>query len=153
MCRIRTSESAIINASTQLVYDLLADYVKGHPRLLPKQYFSDLRVEQGGVGAGTIISFKLHVGGQTRIYRGSVTTPEPGRLIVESYAQAATVTTFTFTPQGEQQCKLEIATAFETSSGVRDLFERLLTPLALKRVYREELKLINKVAQQEFAIK
>jgi hypothetical protein len=34
---------------------VLADYDTSHPAILPKRVFSDLVVEQGGVGAGTVV--------------------------------------------------------------------------------------------------
>jgi hypothetical protein len=46
--------SAHIAAAPAQVYAIIANYREGHPRILPKE-FSGLTVEQGGIGAGTII--------------------------------------------------------------------------------------------------
>jgi len=50
---VRASKSAVISAPTRAVYSLIADYRQGHPRMLPPRYFPRLKVERGGVGAGT----------------------------------------------------------------------------------------------------
>ena len=50
----RITASARIPAAPKRVYDILADYREGHRCILPKR-FSDVTVERGGFGAGTII--------------------------------------------------------------------------------------------------
>ena len=57
----RITASARIDAAPKRVYNVIADYCNGHPRILPKQ-FSDLVVERGGFGAGTVIRFRMRVG-------------------------------------------------------------------------------------------
>jgi len=74
--------TARVNAHPRAVYNTIANYRTGHPRILPKQ-FSGLTVEQGGVGAGTVISFKVRLLGRTDTYRAVITEPEPGRVLVE----------------------------------------------------------------------
>src|ERR1041384_5860716 len=76
--------SAIIPARRERVYSLIANYRDGHPRILPKQ-FSNLVVEQGGVGAGTLIRFQMSLVGKKQTFRAAITEPEPGRVLVESY--------------------------------------------------------------------
>ena len=73
---IRAERSML--APPERVYCCIADYRQHHPRFLPPA-FSQFRVEQGGVGAGTEIRFQLTVGGRTYQYHGYVTEPEPGR--------------------------------------------------------------------------
>jgi hypothetical protein len=50
---------ATIRASAGRVYNLIADYHKGHPRILPPRYFQNLVVESGGFGTGTVITFEM----------------------------------------------------------------------------------------------
>jgi len=47
--------AARVNAPAQRVYDMIADYRNGHPRIIPPKYFTSLDVEEGGVGDGTVI--------------------------------------------------------------------------------------------------
>src|ERR1051325_550535 len=89
------SASMRIAAPPARLYGLLADYHTGHPSILPKQ-FSNLRVEVGGVGAGTVIRFDMTVFGRKQVFRGMVSEPEPGRILVERYDEPNTSeTTFT----------------------------------------------------------
>ena len=70
MPRLRAESSATIDASPEQVYDMIADYQHSHARILPKENFRDLKVEQGGKGAGAIISFISRSGGVERaIYK------------------------------------------------------------------------------------
>ena len=65
------------------VYALIADYHNGHPHILPKE-FSELVVEKGGVGRGTIIRFQTSVFGRKHIFRAAISEPEPGRVLAET---------------------------------------------------------------------
>ena len=73
------SASAVIPARRERVYSLISNYKDGHPRILPKQ-FSSLVVEQGGVGAGTVIRFQMSLLGRKQTFRAAITEPEPGHL-------------------------------------------------------------------------
>jgi hypothetical protein len=87
--------SAVIPARRERVYALIANYHDGHPRIVPKQ-FSSLVVEQGGIGAGTVIRFSMSVFGRKLTFRAAVSEPEPGRVLVETDLDAnGAVTTFT----------------------------------------------------------
>src|SRR5215813_13655906 len=90
--------SATIPARRERVYSLIANYRDGHPRILPKQ-FKNLVVEQGGIGAGTVIRFQMSVFGKLQTFRASITEPEPGRTLVETDLDTnGAVTTFTVNP-------------------------------------------------------
>ena len=83
MSQIHAELERPIAAPASQVYAYFADYRDHHPRLLPSA-FSDNRVEQGGIGAGTVVSFKTTVAGRTQSYRVYVTEPVPGRVMVET---------------------------------------------------------------------
>jgi len=95
----RVSETAIIDAPAEHVYAIIADYRDGHPRILPRPPFHDYEVEEGGQGAGTIVRFKMTAMGRTQAFRAAITEPEPGRVLVETYFDSQTVTTFTVVPR------------------------------------------------------
>src|SRR5512143_1960758 len=78
------SASRVIQAPPNIIYNILADYRKEHPQILPRQYFISLKVEEGGVGAGTIISFDMRLLGQTQSFRSVISEPDPGHLLVET---------------------------------------------------------------------
>jgi hypothetical protein len=52
---MRVQSSAVIPARPEAIYAVLADYREAHPAILPKPYFTELKVEEGGQGAGTVI--------------------------------------------------------------------------------------------------
>ena len=54
MATIRIKSSRMINAPAERVYRCIADYRTHHPAFLPPA-FSNFTVEEGGVGAGTVI--------------------------------------------------------------------------------------------------
>ena len=146
----QVSASAIINAPASQVYSILADYRDGHPRILPRQYFSSLEVERGGVGAGTVIRFQMRAPGMTRTFLADITEPEPGRVLVESNRveadpTAQSVTTFTVDPiHGGQHAQVTISTALSVSNWLEGLF----TTMFLRRVYAQELKQIASLAEE-----
>src|SRR6266568_3370274 len=75
MSELSVSAERLIGAPAEHTYRYIADSRTHHPRFLPPA-FSDFQVEQGGVGAGTVHSFRLTAGGRTRTYRMRVDEPE-----------------------------------------------------------------------------
>ena len=137
------SASAEIAAPAADVYHLIADYREGHPRLLPSRFFRNLRVEDGGYGAGTIITFDMFAFGRMQHLRGQVTEPEPGRVLGEAYPDLGSVTTFTVEPLGTAQSRVTIATALRARPGILGRLELSLMTRYLRRVYAAELTLIE----------
>ena len=80
------------------MYRILADYRDGHPRILPRPPFVDLEVERGGVGAGTIIRFRMKSFGRIRNVRAEIAEPEPGRILLETDLDTEAVTRFVVEP-------------------------------------------------------
>ena len=146
MATIHAMAEGPIAAPAVRVYAILADYREHHPRILPPA-FSDFAVEQGGVGAGTVIRFRVTLGGQTRAYRQRVDEPSPGRVLTETDLDSGSVTTFTVTPEG-QQSRVRITTTYETA-GIRGLIERVLAPRMLRRLYADELTRLDRYAREQ----
>ena len=149
MSRIRAASSAVVDARPEDVYNLLADYRNGHPKILPKEHFRDLEVEAGGVGAGTVIRFRLRSGGIERPYRMRVSEPQPGRALMESDTASNLATTFTVTPVSDgRKARVEIATEWDAPPGIGGLVQKLLYPPGMRRIYRKELRLLAEVVGQ-----
>ncbi len=146
MAEIRVAAERAIAAPAEQVYRYLADYRAHHPRFLPPA-FSDFQVEQGGVGAGTVVRFRLTAGGRSRAYRQRVAEPTPGRVLTESDLDSSSVTTFTVTPDGDG-CRVRIETAWQGAGGVGGLFERLFAPRVLRRLYADELARLDHYARE-----
>jgi hypothetical protein len=141
------SAAAIIPARRERVYSLIANYHEGHPRILPKE-FSNLVVEQGGVGAGTVIRFQMSVLGKKQTFRAAITEPEPGRVLVETDLDTnGAVTTFTVNPgHAPADSNVSISTELPVRSGLLGALERRLSTLLLRPIYKKELENLARVA-------
>jgi hypothetical protein len=148
MSAITVAVSATIEAPANQVYSILADYRNHHPHILPPAYFTELTVEEGGQGEGTVFRATLRMLGQEQSFRMRVTEPELGRVLAENDLATDLVTRFIVEPHGSDQANVTIATTFQRRAGVRGWLEGLLTPGLLRRAYRVELKQLNEYAQQ-----
>jgi|SRR5687767_717655 len=134
----------IINAQADMIYKIIADYRHGHPSILPRQYFLSMNVEQGGVGAGTVVNFKMRLLGQTQSFHSIITEPQPGRFLVETDMESKIPTSFHLVPIGKgDQSQLTIMTELEGKNAV----ESFIAKWVLQQVYREELELITEAAE------
>jgi hypothetical protein len=147
----QVSASADIGAPSRDVYRLIADYRFGHSRILPPDVFRNLKVQQGGYGAGTVIHFDMLAFGRTQHQRARVTEPEPGRILVEAYPDNGAVTTFTVDSLGFDRSRVTIATRLRVRSGVRGRLELWSMRRFLRRVYTAELALIDQQARSNRA--
>src|SRR5919206_3900461 len=96
MAQVVARTERLVAASPRRVHAFLVDYRNNRPRILPPGYFRDYRVEQGGDGAGTVISYRLRAGGRERGYRLRVEEPnESGPLLEEHDTGSSLVTTWT----------------------------------------------------------
>lgn len=144
------SASALIPASTQTVYQLIADYRNGHPRILPKPYFVNLDVEQGGYGEGTVINFQMKVMGQIQSFHSTITEPTPGKVLVETDANTGARTTFTVEPrQDGKQSFVTIATTVNVPDGLTGKIRGWLTAQLLRPIYVKELDQLATVAGEK----
>lgn len=84
MNELRVVAERAVAAPADLVYRLIADFDRHHPRFLPPA-FAQFRVEEGGVGAATVRSFKMTAAGRARSFRMRVAEPDPGRVLRRLY--------------------------------------------------------------------
>ncbi len=146
----RIAASALLRAPAARVYATLADYHDGHQRILPRPPFVALAVEQGGVGAGTVVNFQMKVAGQTRSFHSIISEPEPGRVLVEADARAGTVTTFRVEPRENGAAAfVTIETDTPVRAGLAGQLEGWLAAQVLRPVYIQELKLLEQVANSQ----
>lgn len=144
MSIVHVEVSEVINATPAKVYAVLSDYRIAHPAVLPKPYFQELVVEEGGVGEGTVFRLRMKTLGVENRYRMTVTEPEPGRVLMEADEDAGVVTTFTVDPVGDgAQTRLTIATDTRLNPGIKGFIEKLFAPMMARRIYRKELSNIS----------
>ena len=146
MAKIVVSAEGMVDAPAETVYRYIADMREHHPHFLPPA-FSDFQVESGGVGAGTVLRYKLTAGGRTREYRTRVAEPEPGRVLTESDTGSSSVTTFTVSPQGAAS-RVLISTTWVGAGGIGGLFERMFAPGVLRGIFADELQRLDAYARE-----
>lgn len=150
MSAIQTQVSATINAPPKVIYTILTDYHEGHVAILPKKYFAGITVLEGGQGAGTIIDVHMQVMGIEQELHLEVSEPEPGRVLVERDQSAGVLTTFTVDPmEGGKSSRVTIATQAKASPGLRGWIEKLVNPLIIRRIYKEELQQLADYARDK----
>ncbi len=139
--------SRVIAARPDVIYSIIADYRTGHPKILPKPEFAEMVVEQGGMGAGTVIRVTTQAMGRQQQMRMTVSEPQPGRVIQEENENV--VTTFTVTPlDGGSRSQVTIATTWRRP-GFAGMVERLINPLVARGLYRRELALLATEAEKQ----
>jgi hypothetical protein len=146
MGQVVAQTERLIAASPQHVRAFLADYQNNRPRILPPEYFEDYRVEQGGDGAGTVISYRLRAGGRERPYRMRVEEPNEGGVLRRTRHRVIfDYTTWKLTPaESGERTLVRLTSRWEGAGGIGGLFERLFAPRALRRIYDEMLEKLSK---------
>lgn len=134
-----------IPAKAPVIYGIIADYRKGHAKILPRQFHS-LTVEEGGYGAGSVISFKATMLGTTQLTRARVTEPEPGRVLQEADLAGRFVTTFTLDPSPAGGTRVTIRTVAQSRGGPLGWLERTMSTRFLRKTFEQELALLARVA-------
>lgn len=148
MTRTRCSAERLVDAPADVVYRCIADYHRHHrPEGFLPQAFSDFRVERGGVGAGTVISFKMKLAGTSQSTTAEIDEPEPGRVLVETGPKVRTV--FTVEPEGTRS-RVRFDTTID-AGGLEGLLTRLFAARLLGPLYRDELERLERYAQANLA--
>ncbi len=150
MAELRVTYEHPIAAPAERVYQYIADLREHHPRWLPPN-FTDVQVEEGGVGAGTVFRARVRLGGTSRDFLMRVDEPEPGRVIREVDILTPLVTTWTVTPEGDH-CRVRLETVWSSAGGLSGLLERLVAPRFMRRMYADELDRLDRYAREQAAV-
>ncbi len=136
--QIKVDLERTIPAPPARVHAALADY-RDRERILPASYL-DYRVEEGGEGAGTVVSFRLRAGRRERRYVLEVAEPTPGVTLVERDRESSLITTWILSPTASGTATdLRLSTIWEGHGGVGGFFERTFAPRGLRRIQGELL--------------
>ncbi|MFD7163876.1 SRPBCC family protein [Streptomyces violascens] len=134
MAQVEATTERIVAADPETVFDTLADYKDGRPKLLP-EHFSEYQVREGGDGEGTLVHWKLQATSKrVRDCLLEVTEPTDGQL-VEKDRNSSMVTTWTVTPAGEGRSKVVVSAVWNGAGGIGGFFERTFAPKGLGRIY------------------
>lgn len=135
MATVSASATRAVDASPERVLEFLRDYREGRPRILTENYTA-YRVEQGGLGAGTVIGYHFSTGRRERDYRLSV--EEDGAGLLERDQLSSFVNRWKLTPEG-QGTQVTVEGSWQGAGGIGGVFERTFAPKVLSRIYREML--------------
>jgi len=127
-----------IDADPTAVYEVLADYATHHPRIMPPDHFSDLEVESGGVGDGTVFHITARIAGKTETLHMRVTEPEPGRVLHETNLDTGVVTEFSVEDDGTEGTLVRMSSGWD-GHGLRGLVDRVAAPRLMHRLFAEQL--------------
>lgn len=150
MAELSVVEEREIGAPADKVYGYIADLRQHHQHFLPPS-FGELRIEEGGYGAGTIYRVDVTFAGSTRKLHMRMEEPVPGKVITEADLHTPMVTTWTLTPNGAT-CRVSIATVWTSVSGPAGLVERLFAPGVMRKTYRDELNRLDQYAREQASV-
>jgi len=144
--RTRFSAERSMSVPADAVYACIRDYQHHHrPEGFLPPTFSDMQVIEGGIGAGTVVSWAMDLGGRHETTTATITEPEPGRVLVET--SPTVVTTFTVEPSSDGAL-----VRFDTiidEAGVRGVLTRLFAGRLLRPVYDDELARLEAYARSQ----
>ncbi|HEY7350799.1 MAG TPA: SRPBCC family protein [Ktedonobacterales bacterium] len=144
MSHIHVEVERVVDAPPAEVYQFLADYREKRPIILTPNFLG-YAVEQGGVGTGTVMHYRLHAGGRERPYQMEIDEPEKGRALRERDANSSLVTVWTVNQGANpEQSKVVVTSDWEGGSGMGGFFERTFAPMGLRGIYTE---MLNRLAQ------
>jgi len=143
MSQVFVKSERTIPASPEAVYTALADYKTKRPLILTPN-FLDYKVENGGQGSGTVVSYRLRAANRERAYRMRVDEVVRGKELMERDRNSSLVTTWKLFPQDNgHQTRVQVTTEWQGSSGVGGFFERTFAPLGLHRIYDQMLAMLE----------
>ena len=139
MPQVVVNAEKIISAPAEQVSRALADYETVRPRILPEQ-FSEYRVEAGGQGAGTRVSWRLAATSKRVREQDLVVSELPdGTGLVESDQNSSMVTTWTVHPADAGVTTVRVRSTWNGAGGIGGFFERAFAPKGLGRIYDQVL--------------
>lgn len=142
MTDIRIDVLRLIDADSTTLYQWLADFEHHvHPLLPPS--FSEYRVEAGGFGEGTVISFAFTTYCGTQRLRLRISEPILGKVITGFDQRTLLMVTFRLRREGTQT-QVEIDTSWPIKSGLRGLKRRLCAQVLVRRELNQILDRLEK---------
>ena len=142
------TESAEMNLPANIVYGVISDYEVGHPAILPTSFITSVKVLKGGRGAGTAIEVVTAARLGERTLTMDISEPEPGQILEEKIRENGSITRFIVESLGDDRCRVTFDTNGKTEAGFRGAVEALLSPMLLRPIYREEMKLLEAYARR-----
>ena len=141
---VSASNSILINVEPAKVLEVVSDYRKLRPRILPPQY-SAYRVIEGGQGQGTVAAWRLQAT-QSRSREIQVSVDVAGHTVIEKDANSSLITNWTVSPAGPG-CSVTMKTTWSGADGIGGLFEKTFAPMGLGKIQDEVLANLKKLVE------
>lgn len=146
MAQVKATAERTIGAPVDQVWQALVDYAGVRPSLLTEQ-FSEYEVRSGGVGAGTVVHWKLAATSK-RVRDCVLEVTEPAEhQLVERDANSSMVTTWSVRASGKDNSAVSVESTWNGAGGVGGFFERTFAPSGLRRIYDGVLANLDKAVR------
>ncbi|EFC80610.1 polyketide cyclase [Frankia sp. CcI49] len=133
MARISVEVERIVGGSPERVLALLSDYAGTRPQLWPEM-ITDYRVVEGGEGAGTRITYRLHATRKrVREVDALVSTPSAGKLL-EADQRSSLRTEWSVRAAGAGGSTVSAHTTWDGASGIGGFFEKTFAPIGIRKL-------------------
>lgn len=140
MKTITIKVSDTVPANVEAVYAVIADYNVGHQAILPRPAFREMKVLEGGYGAGTRLHLHVRVWGQSTYFEQVVEEPEPGRVLIERDINTGQYSTFTLESLSDRETQVTITSVMPISRGLKGFLERMSQPAIISKLFKTELQ-------------
>ncbi len=127
---------AAIPATPDRVLAALADYQGVRPAILPENY-TDYAVQTGGMGTGTVVTWRLHAT-KKRVRHVVAEITADGGTVTERDRNSSLVTVFRVAGDGDAST-VTATTTWNGAGGIGGFFERTFAPKGLARIHGELL--------------
>ncbi|MBS1692549.1 MAG: SRPBCC family protein [Actinobacteria bacterium] len=136
MGQVSAASTVMIDAAPEAVLAAVADYRTVRPKILSAHY-SGYQVLEGGVGAGTVATWKLQAT-ESRVRDVTARVDVAGHTVIEKDANSSMVTNWTVAPAGAGS-SVTVKTSWTGAGGVKGFFEKTFAPLGLRKIQAEVL--------------
>ncbi|BBZ30742.1 hypothetical protein MMAD_50370 [Mycolicibacterium madagascariense] len=137
MGQVSASSTVLIKAEPDAVLEAVMDYRTVRPKILSSHY-RDYAVLEGGQGAGTVATWKLHAT-ESRVRDVKASVDIAGHTVIEKDANSTMVTNYTVAPAGDHSASVTVKTSWQGAGGVKGFFEKTFAPLGLRKIQAEVL--------------
>lgn len=144
MGQVSAASSVLIDAEPAKVLEVISDYRKLRPRILPPQY-SAYRVLEGGQGRGTVAAWRLQAT-KSRVREMQVDVDVAGNTVIERDANSSLITNWTVSPAGPG-CSVTMKTTWTGAGGIGGFFEKTFAPMGLGKIQDEVLANLKKLVE------
>lgn len=141
---VSASAQATIDVAPDRAVAALTDYRGARSRMLTESY-SNWRVEEGGVGTGTVFSYRFKAGPRERDYRMRCEQADASSILERDLGSSLT-TRWLVTPEADGRSAVAVETSWQGAGGVGGFFERTFAPRALRRIYATQLARLEAAA-------